>query len=65
MAIRPDTDQYLRPYVFASSDRVSEFFPLSLQQPLSDIVTRLEAYCLSGIEGQYLLFNESGDLLLT
>ena len=51
IAIRPDSDQYLRPYVFSSSDRVSEFFPLSLQHPLSDIATRLEAYCLSGIEG--------------
>jgi hypothetical protein len=54
VAVCPDSNQYLRPYIFTSSDWVSEFFSLSLQHSLSDVAMRLEAYCLSGIDGKYL-----------
>ena len=51
MAVRPDNTQYLQPFVITSTDRVTEFFSMSLQHSLTDISMRLEAYCLTGIEG--------------
>jgi hypothetical protein len=51
IAVRPDNEHYLHPYVSTSTDRVSEFFSMSLQRSLTNVSMRLEAYCLTGIQG--------------
>jgi hypothetical protein len=51
LAVRPESDQHLQPFATAST-RVSDFFSLALQLPLPDMATRVEAYCLSGLEGE-------------
>jgi hypothetical protein len=64
IAVRPDADQYLQPHVFTSSERVSEFFPLSLHNSVLDVATRMEAFCLSGIEGMSISTRSSMILTL-
>jgi hypothetical protein len=44
-------DSYLRPFLAYSSQRAPDFFSLSLNQELSLVTQRFEAYCLSGVEG--------------
>jgi hypothetical protein len=51
LAVRSDADHYVRPLVFYTSQRVSDFFDLSLKQSMADIAVRLEAYCISGVQG--------------
>ncbi|KAH0828644.1 hypothetical protein J3R83DRAFT_2997, partial [Lanmaoa asiatica] len=51
IAVRSDLDHYTRPFVYVSEDRVADFFQLSLKTPPTDIAARLEAYCLSGVQG--------------
>jgi len=63
IAVRGDSDQYMQLFAI-SSECLVDFFLIVLCQPLSNLVTRIEAYCLAGIEGKffYLL---SVSMLLT
>jgi hypothetical protein len=36
-----------------SDDRIGDYFQLALQQAPTDVATHLEAYCLSGVTGEY------------
>jgi hypothetical protein len=44
-------DHYNPPHISMSSNRVSDFFDLSLKHSVADIAVKLEAYCISGVEG--------------
>jgi hypothetical protein len=55
IAVRPDSDQFLQPHAVAST-RISDFFSLVMKQPLVEVATQMEAYCLSGLDGKCLYF---------
>ena len=50
-AVRSSSDHYNPAEVFYTSDRLADFFQLSVGHTVQDIVTRMEAYCLSGVQG--------------
>jgi hypothetical protein len=50
-AVRSNLDHYSPAEVFYTSDRVPDFFQLSVGHTVQDIVARMEAYCISGVEG--------------
>jgi hypothetical protein len=56
MAVRSNTDHYNIPYIVYTSNRVAEFFELSVKHQLPDLAMRLEAYCLSGVQGTFTIF---------
>ncbi|OBZ76475.1 hypothetical protein A0H81_02991 [Grifola frondosa] len=51
LAARSNHEQFNQPFAFVSSQRVSDFFNLLFKTPVLDVVIRLEAYCISGVEG--------------
>ncbi|THU96507.1 hypothetical protein K435DRAFT_797260 [Dendrothele bispora CBS 962.96] len=51
IATRSDIAHYLKPDVFQTSDRINEFFVMSVKQPVGDLAVRMEAYMLSGVQG--------------
>jgi hypothetical protein len=50
-AVRSNSDHYNPAEVFYTSDRIADFFQLSVGHTVQDIATRMEAYCISGVEG--------------
>jgi len=42
--------------VHATSPRIPKFFDLLIKKPVTDIATSLEAFCLSGIDGEFTQF---------
>ncbi|KAI0349370.1 hypothetical protein OH77DRAFT_1415159 [Trametes cingulata] len=46
--------------IFATSERVCDFFQVALSNPLEDVACSLEAYCLSGVDG---LVTRSADVI--
>ena len=50
-AIRSNSDHYNPAEVFYTSDCLGDFFQLSVGHTVQDIVMRMEAYCISGVEG--------------
>lgn len=59
ITVRSSLESYLRPFIAFTSDRGPDFFSLSLNQTLSEVALRYEAYCLSGVEGKMLPLSES------
>ena len=59
IAVRSSSDRFNQPYYFNTSDKVSDFFTLTFKFSLPDIVSKLECFCLSGVEGilVILLYN--------
>ena len=55
IAVKSNADQYGRPRVFITSERPTEFFNLSLKTNINDVTLRMEAYCLSGAQGMYMM----------
>ncbi|OCH83692.1 hypothetical protein OBBRIDRAFT_717852, partial [Obba rivulosa] len=53
-AVRPEYDHFNKPHVFHTSERIPEFFSLSLKVPVGEVAQRLEAYCCSGVTGKAL-----------
>ena len=49
--VRSNSDHYNPAEVFYTSDCLANFFQLSVGHTVQDIVTRMEAYCLLGIQG--------------
>ncbi|RDB25797.1 hypothetical protein Hypma_006603 [Hypsizygus marmoreus] len=51
IAVRSSSEHYNRPHVLTTSDRVSDFFQLTIKENILDVAVRMEAYMLSGIHG--------------
>ena len=54
VVVRADPAQYSRPYVWRSSQRVTDFFNLARIGTLEDLASRMEGFLSSGVEGQHL-----------
>ena len=52
MATRSDLDAFGNPVVYHSDERVQHFMESTTGATLEDTVLRLEAYCISGLEGE-------------
>jgi hypothetical protein len=52
-AVRSHSGQYNRPHVTITSDRIEDFFQLSLKHTVHEVAMKLEAYCISGVQGTY------------
>ncbi|KAG6839858.1 hypothetical protein C0991_011012 [Blastosporella zonata] len=50
-AVRTSKEQFNRPCIIATSDRMLDFFELSLKKNVYDLNIQLEAYMLSGVQG--------------
>lgn len=55
IAVRSSSDRFNQPYYFNTSEKVSDFFTLTFKFSLPDIVSKLECFCLSGVEGILVL----------
>ncbi|CDO74853.1 hypothetical protein BN946_scf185004.g3 [Trametes cinnabarina] len=51
IAVRSKGNQHTPPLIFATSDRIYDFFMQSLTLPLEEVSKRIKAYCLSGVPG--------------
>jgi len=51
LAVKGDSDQFGRPHVHVSSQRVNDFFGSSMNCSVQDSGVRLEAYCVAGAKG--------------
>lgn len=63
-AVRSEIDHYNRPIVVASSPRVSNFFKMCFNQLPTQWVFNLEAFCLTGLDGN-IPFRTRQDIRLT
>ncbi|KAH9847416.1 hypothetical protein C2E23DRAFT_711398, partial [Lenzites betulinus] len=59
-AARSRKDHHTPPTVFGTSERVYDFFQITLQTGMDDVASSLEAYCLSGVPG---LLDRSVDVI--
>src|ERR1700733_10808251 len=48
---RTSADHYTAPIVHNTSKKITTFFELVIKNPLADLATALEAFCLSGVDG--------------
>ena len=66
IAVRSSSDCFNQPYFFNTSEKVSDFFTLTFKFSLWDIVSKLECFCLSGVEGILVSipYNIADDLFL-
>ncbi|KAG6852475.1 hypothetical protein C0991_011675 [Blastosporella zonata] len=51
IGVRSNHEQYTRPFVLTTSDRVNDFMVLTQRETPNDFAIRLEGYCLSGVQG--------------
>ncbi|KAF8196113.1 hypothetical protein BJ912DRAFT_847117 [Pholiota molesta] len=51
IAVRKSNDQFNAPAVLVTSDRIMDFFDISVKEPLADFAMRFEAFSLSGVQG--------------
>jgi hypothetical protein len=67
IAVRSSSDRFNQPYYFNTSEKVSDFFTLTFKFSLPDIVSKLECFCLSGVEGTLVStpYNIANDLALS
>ena len=54
IAVRSAKEHYNRPHVVTTSDRVSDFFEITMKENVFDVTVRLEAYMLSGVQGMFI-----------
>jgi hypothetical protein len=50
--VRSSADHYTAPMVHATSPKIPAFFDLVVKKPATDLATSIEAFCLSGIDGE-------------
>ncbi|GBE78670.1 hypothetical protein SCP_0115610 [Sparassis crispa] len=50
-AVRSSTDQYNQPFVYASNDRLPEYFYLKTKTDILTFAIKMESYGISGVEG--------------
>ncbi|KAH9858615.1 hypothetical protein C2E23DRAFT_712761, partial [Lenzites betulinus] len=51
VAVRTSREHHTPPMTFGTSDRVHEFFQISLHTSMEDVAATMEVYCLSGVSG--------------
>ncbi|KAH9912146.1 uncharacterized protein BXZ73DRAFT_43934, partial [Epithele typhae] len=51
VAVRGDRANYLKPWVYRSSERIEEFIELLTGKALGTLAARIEAWCLTGLNG--------------
>lgn len=51
--VRSSSDHYSPPLVHTTSTKIPVFFDLVVKKPVTDIATSMEAFCLSGIDGEF------------
>ena len=52
--VRSSLGHYSPPVVHATSPKIPTFFDLVVKKPITDLATSMEAYCLSGIDGEFM-----------
>ena len=50
--VRSSADHYTAPMVHATSSKIPKFFDLIIKKPAADLATSIEAFCLSGVDGE-------------
>ena len=51
IAVRSSHDDFLKPQIHVTDDRIHDFFQTLFSQSISDFVIKLEAFFISGIAG--------------
>ncbi|KAI0684180.1 hypothetical protein BC835DRAFT_1293734 [Cytidiella melzeri] len=62
VAVRTDSQSVVCPQVWTTGDPVNEFFQLTNKISLSDFAGKFECYCLSGVQGDKLIFDRLCEL---
>lgn len=57
--VRSSADHYNAPMVHTTSLKIPAFFDLVVKKPITDIAMSMEAFCLSGVDGEYAQLNTS------
>ena len=52
MGVRSSADHYTAPMAYTSSSKIATFFDVVAKKPIPDLMTSLEAFCLSGVDGE-------------
>ncbi len=52
--MRANHDDYNPPFVFYTGDGIANFFELVTKNTIQDFAVKLEAYCISGVDGTYI-----------
>ena len=52
--VRSSADHYTAPMVHATSSKIPTFFDLIVKKPVTDLTTSIEAFCLSGVDGEFM-----------
>lgn len=50
--VRSSADHYMALTVYTTSPKIPAFFDLVIKKPVTDLATSLEAFCLSGVDGE-------------
>lgn len=50
--VRSSGDHYTAPIVHATSQKIPTFFDVVVKKPVTDLATSIEAFCLSGVDGE-------------
>ena len=45
-------DHYSAPIVHSTSSKIPTFFDVVVKKPVTDVATSMEAFCLSGVDGE-------------
>ena len=51
--VRSSADHYTAPIVHATSPKILTFFDVVVKKPVTDLATSIEAFCLSGVDGEF------------
>lgn len=52
MGVQSSADHYTAPITYTLSSKIAMFFNVVAKKPIPDLVTSLEAFCLSGVDGE-------------
>lgn len=50
--VRSSGDHYTAPIVHSTSSKIPTFFDVVVKKPVTDLATSIEAFCLSGVDGE-------------
>jgi hypothetical protein len=50
--VRSSADHYTPPIVHTTSSKIPTFFDVVVKKPVTDLATSIEAFCLSGVDGE-------------
>ena len=55
LGVRSSTNHYTAPIVHATSSKIPTFFQAVIKKPVTDLATSIEAFCLSGVDGEFMI----------